>query len=123
MTDDLLIPEIIIDTEIMLSDINQTFFNIINQMEPFGPGNLRPVFIAKNVFDTGFSKIVKEKHVRFVLKQNSITFTGIAFCLAEKFPLIKKDQPLDILFTLDENEWNGQKSIQLKMIDLKLSEN
>src|SRR5690606_509136 len=99
ITDDLLIPEIVIDTEITLGDINPTFFNIIKQMEPFGPENLRPVFIVKNVYDTGFTKIVKEKHVRFVLKQNDITFTGIGFCLSEKFPLIKKDQPL-IFFSL-----------------------
>lgn len=123
ITDDLLIPEIVVDTEIQLNDINPTFLNIINQMEPFGPENLRPVFIARKVYDSGFSKIVKEKHIRFVLKQNNVTLTGIGFCLADKFPLLQKNQPLDILFTLDENEWNGQKSIQLKMIDLRLSEN
>ncbi len=123
ITDELLIPEIVVDTEIQLSDINPTFLNIINQMEPFGPENLRPVFIARKVYDTGFSKIVKEKHIRFVLKQNNVTLTGIGFCLADKFSLLQKDQPLDILFTLDENEWNGQKTIQLKIIDLRLSEN
>lgn len=123
ITDDLLIPEIVVDTEIQLNDINPTFLNIINQMEPFGPENLRPVFIARKVYDSGFSKIVKEKHIRFVLKQNNVTLTGIGFWLADKFPLLQKNQPLDILFTLDENEWNGQKSIQLKMIDLRLSEN
>ena len=123
ISDDLLIPEIVVDTEIQLSDINPTFLGIINQMEPFGPENLRPVFIARKVYDSGFSKIVKEKHIRFVLKQNNVTLTGIGFCLSEKFPLLQKDQPLDIVFTLDENEWHGQKSIQLKMIDLRLSEN
>ncbi|MBA2498762.1 MAG: single-stranded-DNA-specific exonuclease RecJ [Chitinophagaceae bacterium] len=123
ITDDLLIPEVVVDAEIQLSDINPTFLNIINQMEPFGPENLRPVFIARKVYDTGFSKIVKEKHIRFVLKQNNVTLTGIGFCLAHKFSLLQKNQPLDILFTLDENEWNGQITIQLKMIDLRLSEN
>ena len=123
ITDDLLIPEVVVDTEIQLNDINPTFLSIINQMEPFGPENLRPVFITRNVYDSGYSKIVKEKHIRFVLKQNNVTLTGIGFCLADKFPLLQKNQPLDILFTLDENEWNGQKSIQLKMIDLRLSEN
>ncbi len=123
ITDDLLIPEVVVDTEIQLNDINPTFLNIIKQMEPFGPENLRPVFIARKVYDSGFSKIVKEKHIRFVLKQNNVTLTGIGFCLADKLPLLQKDQPLDILFTLDENEWNGQKTIQLKMIDLRPSEN
>jgi len=119
----LLIPEIIIDSEILLSDIKQPFYDIIQQMEPFGPENMRPVFIAKNVCDTGYSRIVKEQHLRFVLKQNDTTFTGIGFNLAEKYPLLESKKPLDIVFTIDENEWNGQTTLQLKMIDCKLSEN
>ncbi|HEY1018046.1 MAG TPA: single-stranded-DNA-specific exonuclease RecJ, partial [Sediminibacterium sp.] len=61
ITDDLLIPEIIIDAEISFTDITPSFFSILAQMEPFGPENMRPVFIARNVMDTGFSKIVKEQ--------------------------------------------------------------
>ena len=116
----LLIPEIIIDTEIAFADITQNFYNIICQMEPFGPENMRPVFIAKNVQDTGYSKIVKELHIRFVIKQDKFSFAGIGFNLAEKFELLKK--PVDIVFTLDENEWNGNVSLQLKVIDLRSSE-
>jgi single-stranded-DNA-specific exonuclease len=92
-------------------------------MEPFGPENMRPVFISKKVSETGFSKIVKEQHVRFVLKQGNTTLTGIGFNMAEKFHLLQTKKPLDIVFTIDENEWNGQTSLQLKMIDFKLSEN
>jgi single-stranded-DNA-specific exonuclease len=116
----LLIPEIIIDTGILFKDLNQNFYNIICQMEPFGPENMRPVFIAKNVQDTGYSKIVKDLHIRFVVKQDKFSFTGIGFNLAEKFPLLKK--PFDLVFTLDENEWNGNISLQLKIIDLRSSE-
>jgi single-stranded-DNA-specific exonuclease len=116
----LLIPEIIIDTEIAFADLTQNFYNIICQMEPFGPENMRPVFVAKNVQDNGYSKIVKEQHVRFVVKQDKFSFTGIGFNLAEKFPLLKK--PVDLVFTLDENEWNGNTSLQLKVIDLRSSE-
>lgn len=116
----LLIPEIIIDTEISFADLTQGFYNIICQMEPFGPENMRPVFIAKNVTDTGYSKIVKEQHLRFVVKQNNYSITGIGFNLAHKFELLKK--PIDIVFTLDENEWNGNCSLQLKVIDLRTSE-
>lgn len=118
---ELLIPEIIIDAEIQFSDIKESFFNIIQQMEPFGPENMRPVFIAKNISDTGYSKIVKELHVRFVVKQNNISITGIGFNLAPKFHLLQMNQPLDIVFTLDENEWNGTRSLQLKVIDFNLS--
>ncbi len=116
----LLIPEIIIDAEISFAELTQAFYNIICQMEPYGPENMRPVFIAKKVMDTGYSKIVKEQHIRFVVKQDKYSFTGIGFNLANKFPLLKK--PVDMVFTLDENEWNGTTSLQLKVIDLRSSE-
>jgi single-stranded-DNA-specific exonuclease len=116
----LLIPEIIIDAEISFADLTRNFYNIICQMEPFGPENMRPVFVTKNVQDTGYSKIVKEQHIRFVVKQDKFSFTGIGFNMASKFELLKK--PVDIVFTLDENEWNGNVSLQLKMIDLRSSE-
>jgi single-stranded-DNA-specific exonuclease len=115
----LLIPQIIIDTEISFAELTQNFYNIICQMEPFGPENMRPVFIAKKVLDTGYSKIVKEQHLRFVVKQDKFSFTGIGFNLANKFELLKN--PVDIVFTLDENEWNGNVSLQLKVIDLRSS--
>lgn len=119
---DLLIPEIGIDTEINFQDITPSFFNIICQMEPFGPDNLRPVFLTKGVVDTGFSKIVKEKHLRFVLKHKGVILSGIGFNMAEKMALLETRQPLDVVYKIDENEWNGQKSLQLKIIDVQGSE-
>lgn len=116
----LLVPEIIIDAEISFADLTQNFYNIICQMEPFGPENMRPVFIAKKVQDTGYSKIVKEQHIRFVVKHDKFSFTGIGFNLAHKFPLLQK--PFDLVFTLDENEWNGNTNLQLKIIDLRCSD-
>ncbi len=121
ITDDLLIPEIVIDAPISFTEINQGFYNILSQMEPFGPENMKPVFIARGVNNTAYSKIVKEQHIRFVLQQDGITLTGIGFKMADKFALLQMNQPLDIVFTLDENEWNNEKTIQLKMIDLRLS--
>lgn len=118
----LLIPEITIDAAIEFKDINQSVYNIISQMEPFGPENMRPVFVAKNIEETGYSKIVKEQHLRFVVKQNNLSFTGIGFNMAGKFELLQMKKPLDIVFTIDENEWNGNTSLQLKVIDLRLSE-
>ena len=117
-----LIPVINIDSVIQFSEINPTMFNILCQMEPFGPDNMRPVFMASRVSDTGFSKIVKEQHIRFVVKQQNISFTGIGFNMASKFHLLQQQQPVDLVFSLDENDWNGEKNIQLKMIDLRISE-
>jgi len=119
---ELLIPELSIDAELQFKDISQTFYSIINQMEPFGPDNLRPIFITKNVFDSGYSKVVKELHIKFSLKQDNIVFGGIGFGMAEKFPLLESKKPIDVVFTLDENEWNGNKQLQMKVIDIRLSE-
>ncbi len=119
---ELLIPEIPVDSEVFFKDIRPSFYNIISQMEPFGPGNLRPIFIAKNLLDYGWSKIVKEQHVRFVLQQQNIIFSGIGFNMADRFHLIKVNTPIDVLFTLEENEWNNQMHLQLKVIDFRISE-
>lgn len=122
LPEELRTPEIIIDCEINFPGIKVPFYNILCQMEPFGPENMRPVFISKRVRNTGYSKIVKENHIRFVLQQQQVTLTGIGFNMAEKFYLLDMDQPLDIVFTIDENEWQGNKTLQLKIIDLKLSD-
>ncbi len=118
----LLIPEIIIDTAIDFTELNTAFYNILCQMEPFGPENMRPTFVAKRVSDTGFSRIVKEQHIRFSVKQKNIHFTGIGFNMAHKFPLLQNNTPLDIVFTLDMNEWNNERTLQLKVIDIKTSD-
>jgi len=121
ITDDLLIPEIIIDSPISFSELTIPLYNIICQMEPFGPANLRPVFMATNLIDTGYSKILKDLHIRFVVKQNDLRFTGIGFNMADKFHLLESKQPVDIIFTLDENVWNGETTLQLKVIDIRLT--
>src|SRR5690606_27513168 len=97
---ELLIPEIVIDAEISLKDIRWPFYNILMQMEPFGPENLRPVFIARGVTDTGYSKIVKEEHIRFSLRQDNVTLNGIGFGMADKFALLQIKKPLDIVFKI-----------------------
>lgn len=117
----LLIPVINIDTEIQLADIKPSFYNIICQMEPFGPENMRPVFICRNISDTGNSRVLKEQHIKFSLKQGNVMISGIGFNLADKMPLLLTKQPLDFVFTIDENEWNGERSLQLKIIDFRLS--
>ena len=115
----MLIPEIVIDAEIKLDDIRQPFFNILCQMEPFGPENLRPVFITRNVTDTGWSKIVKEDHLKFSVKQNNVTISGIGFNMADKYPLLQEKKPVDVVYKIDENEWQDRKSLQIRVIDVR----
>lgn len=119
MPDDLLVPEIIIDAPIRFSDISWTFYNIITQMEPFGPENMNPVFIATGVEDTGFSKVVKEQHLRVSLRQDNQVYNGIGFGMADRIALLEAGKKADVVFKLDENEWQGQKSLQLRVLDIR----
>jgi single-stranded-DNA-specific exonuclease len=119
---ELLIPEIVIDTEIHLADITPAFFNILKQFEPLGPENLRPVFMARRVMDTGYSKVVKDEHLKLSIKQGSgPQFSGIGFFMADKFPIVSGKRPFDVVFTVEENEWNGAVTLQLKVIDIRAS--
>jgi single-stranded-DNA-specific exonuclease len=120
---ELLIPEITIDAEIKFSDITFSFYHIICQMEPFGPDNMTPVFISRNVDNSGLSRVVKEKHIRFVLRQGKAQFTGIGFNLADKFALLVTHKNIDVVYKIEENEFMGSKSLQLKIIDFRTSGN
>ena len=119
---ELLIPEIEIDAELNLSDIKQPFYNIIQQFEPFGPTNLRPVFISKNVYDyQGNSRIVKEQHIKFVVHQkNGVIIDGIGFGMADKFEILRNGA-FDMVYTIDENEFNGITKLQVKVLDIRPS--
>lgn len=117
-----LTPVLVIDAEVLFKDLTLSFYKIIHQMEPYGPENMRPVFLVRNVLDSGNSRIIKEQHIRFCLRQNNCSFNGIEFNMAGKFHLIESKKPLDVVFTLEENEWNEQKLLQLKVCDFRLSE-
>jgi single-stranded-DNA-specific exonuclease len=114
---DLLVPELVIDAEIEFKDIQWPVYNILCQMEPFGPENLQPIFVARNVVDTGFSRIVKEQHLKFSLQQKGTTLNGIGFGMADKMPLLEKKLPVDVVFKIDVNEWNDTETLQLRVID------
>jgi single-stranded-DNA-specific exonuclease len=116
-------PEIRIDAEVHLADCNRKFYDIVHQMEPFGPENPQPVLVARGLRDTGHSKVVKDLHLRLVVKQdNSAVMSGIGFNLADKYQIIASGRPFDVVFTLDENEWQGNISLQMKVIDMKAAE-
>lgn len=123
ITPDLLVPEIEIDAEIKLSDIKYPLYNILNQFEPFGPTNLKPVFLTRFVFDyNGYTRIVKEQHIRFVVHQHDgVIIDGIGFGLAHKYDIVTQG-PFDVVYTIDENEYNGKTSLQMKVIDIRRSQ-
>lgn len=119
---ELLIPEIVIDAEIQFKDIRWPFYDILTQMEPFGPDNLSPTFMARRVINSGYSKVVKEAHLRFVVKQEGVSLSGIGFGLADRWPIVSSGKPFDLVFKIDVNEWNGEKNLQLKVLDVRESQ-
>jgi single-stranded-DNA-specific exonuclease len=114
-----MVPEISINALLPLDQISLQFFQIIAQMEPFGPDNMRPIFLAKNVRDTGYSKLVKEAHISFNLTQGNNSVRGIGYNMPDKIDIVKSGKPFDIVFQLQLNEWQGTQSIQMQVIDLK----
>ncbi|MGM0635521.1 MAG: single-stranded-DNA-specific exonuclease RecJ [Bacteroidota bacterium] len=119
----LLEPEQVYDCELNFKQITPKLLRILNQFAPFGPGNLSPVFYTKNAKDTGFAKGVgkDEEHLKCMLYQEAPgkRFGGIGFGLAEKKKLLENHSPVEVLYNLDENEWNGNVSIQLKLKDIR----
>ncbi len=119
---DLLIPEISVDAEIKLSDINEKLIRILNQFEPFGPQNMTPLFLTKNVFDTGYAKQIgsENEHLKaFVKQEYSSSFNAIGFKIGNKYDLVKNQKKFDAVYSIEENEWNGNVSVQLQLRDIK----
>jgi single-stranded-DNA-specific exonuclease len=113
------LPTINIDAEILLSDITDSFYNVLLQYAPHGPQNMRPIFCVRGVSNyQGNCRIVKEKHVKFSLLQNDATINGIGFGLANKFDITQQSQ-FDVCFHLEPNVWNGRTSLEIRVLDIK----
>ena len=122
ISSELLIPEIEIDAEINLSDISPKLIRVLNQFEPFGPENMTPVFLTKNIKDTGYPKLLgkEEEHLKlFVKQENSEGFGAIAFFMGNKLNQILNQKPFDAVYCIDENEFKGTVTVQLRIKDLK----
>jgi single-stranded-DNA-specific exonuclease len=119
---DLLTPEITVDAEINLTDINEKLIRILNQFEPFGPQNMTPVFMTKGLKDSGYAKGIgsNEDHLKLYVKQNnSPGFGAIGFGLGKKLDLVKNRPSFDAVYCIDENEFNGKVSVQLRLKDIR----
>jgi single-stranded-DNA-specific exonuclease len=120
ITDEMLIPSILIDKEIELNRINLKFYDIINQFAPFGPGNMQPVFVSKGVKDTGYAKLLKEEHIKLTISQDStFEIEAIGFGMPQHFERIKNGDRFDVCYTIGLNEYNGRTSIQLMIKDIQ----
>ena len=113
-----------IDSELDFSDITTGFHNVLKQFEPFGPENMPPVFVTKNVMDRGYSKAVgsENEHLKLHMcteKEKLSEMNGIAFNMGHHSQYVSKGLTFDICYAIQENKWKGHASIQLAVKDLK----
>jgi single-stranded-DNA-specific exonuclease len=124
ITEDQLVPRIFIDSELSFSEINEEFFKTMSLFQPFGPENMSPVFISRNVFDTGLGRMVGSsgEHLKLDLCQESTgkkSFPAIAFGQANHFEYIRNGNPFDICYSIEMNEFRGNRTLQLNIRDIK----
>lgn len=118
-------PDLSIDSELDLSTIDMRFWKLLSQFEPFGPGNLRPVFVSKGVRVVGVPTIVGKGHLKMRVAQNgSGVFDTIGFNMHEYLPVIRNRAKgsMKIAYNLEENYWNGNRKLQLKLRDIDFEE-
>lgn len=122
---DLLTPEIAVDAEINFTDITPKLIRILKQFEPFGPQNMTPIFLTQNIKDTGYGKTMgqEDDHLKLFVKQSRSFGTeglaAIGFNLGNKIELTSNQKPFQAVYCIDENEWNGKVSLQLRLRDIK----
>ena len=119
---DMLTPEIAVDAEIDFADITPKLIRILKQFEPYGPQNMTPIFLTKNIKDTGYGKPMgqEEEHLKLFVKQNnSEGIAAIGFNLGDKMELTTHQKPFQAVYCIDENEWKGKTSLQLRLRDIK----
>jgi single-stranded-DNA-specific exonuclease len=124
ITEDQLVPRVFIDTELRFSEINEDFFKVMSQFQPFGPENMSPVFVSRNVFDAGTGRMVGSsgEHLKLDLLQDNstaATVPAIAFNQADHFEYIKGGNPFDVCYSLEMNEFRGNRNLQLNVRDIK----
>ena len=121
ITEDQKIPQIEIDAAISLKQITRNFYNIVRQMEPFGPGNMRPVFVSECVYDTGSVRVVGDSHLKLRLTQDGFySIDAIGFGLSDFYKPISKGIPFDVCYTIEENIFRGVISLQLRIKDIRI---
>jgi len=125
ITKEQLVPEIEIDSEIILRDISSRFFRILKQFAPFGPGNLSPLFMTGGLVDTGKARVVGKNHLKLEVVHPDISgfpFSAIAFQQGHHYENIRDGRQFSACYHIEENEWNGVTSLQLNIKDLKFEE-
>ena len=119
--EDQLQPTLLVEAELELADITPAFYNVIRYLEPFGPGNPRPLFATRNLINHRDTRVVGKtgEHLRLDVTDRAYAITGIAFGRAEMAQHIQNGNPVDICYELDENTFNNRTTIQMMVQDIK----
>jgi len=126
ITEDQLLPRVFIDSELSFTEINEEFYSFLNKFQPFGPENMSPVFVSRNVFDSGTGRMVGSsgEHLKLNLCHESTgqkTFPAIAFSQAEHFEYIKAGKPISVCYSIEMNEFKGNRNLQLNIKDIMIT--
>lgn len=116
-------PELLVDSELDLSEVDLKFWKVLNQFEPFGPQNMRPVFVSRGLKVAGNPTVVGNGHLKLKLSQNgSAQFDAIGFNMHQHLPLIRNSngKGIDVAYVLEENFWNNKRSLQIRLKDIAL---
>ncbi|MFM7710094.1 MAG: DHHA1 domain-containing protein, partial [Ferruginibacter sp.] len=122
ITDDQLIPKLDISAVIDFQQITEAFYQFLLKMEPYGPGNMKPLFMTRGVRNAGYSKLVKEEHLKLDLIQKGKRMAGIGFRLGHHKKIALGPDPFDIVYTIEENDFMGNRNLQLVVKDLRPSQ-
>ena len=117
------VPTLDVEAEVELSDMNWKMYKILQCLEPFGPGNERPLFLCRNLINNHGTRAVSDgRHLHLDLTDRVVAMTGIAFGEGDKAIHLQNGKSVDVCFYLDENTYRGHTTLQMNAQDIKLNE-
>ncbi len=120
LTEEDLVPVMKVDCEVELKEFDERLIRLLKLMGPFGPLNLRPVFVSRNLRVVGEPSVVGNNHLKLSVEQDGVVMSAIGFNLGDRLPhILNNNQVLDCAYVIEENYWNGRKELQLRLKDIK----
>jgi len=120
LTDEMLVPKLMIDCEVHFNELIGDFLKLLNRMAPFGPQNMRPVFLSTDLQIVGTPTVVGKNHLKFKVRQDGIVMDAIGFDLGDlSYRIAPGERGVQMVYVIEENEWEGRKTLQLRVKDLR----
>jgi single-stranded-DNA-specific exonuclease len=120
LSDEMLVPKLLIDCEVRFNELTGDFLKLLNRMAPFGPQNMRPVFLSTDLQVVGTPTVVGKNHLKFKVRQDGIVMDAIGFDLGDlSYRIAPGEHGVQMVYVIEENEWEGRKTVQLRVKDLR----